>query len=251
MSATAAASLVWLSMTAGRRALNEFEIAAATLVLGLILLAFIYSINIRVENIILRKIAEDFYEINRIYRSKLMLSLSADRTVSSHEARLKEEAATLRAVAQRISRIFTRVTGRHCVTTIKLVTEQNDNYFVRTYVRSEDLSLRDLSEHPNYELNSKKNTAFSAACRPRSDGLPRHFFSNDLRFAANYNDQRQHFLRYYRSILTVPIQGLGLDDSSESSESDIIGFLTVDTMSVNRLNNNYHAFMLAALASQI
>ena len=58
-------------------------------------------------------------------------------------------------------------------------------------------------------------------------------------------------MNFYRSILVVPIHSATNVHTALVHQKELVGFLTVDTMSVNRLNSTYHLFMLAALANQM
>lgn len=235
---------------------NPETVSLVLLVISLIVLsvACIYSIKVRVENIALRSISELFYEINEIYRDKLREMFCSDAPVTAQMDLLAEEELALKAVCERIERIFNRVTHRSCLVTIKLVTIDNEKCYAHTYVRSQQLCQRDSAGRKRYAVGSGENTAFDMALAKRPDGLPSHFYSGDLRkleIKHAYFNERQHYQRYYKSTLVVPIRGRNTHTTISSPEFDLVGFLCIDTLSVNRLNNGFHLYMLSALASQM
>ena len=133
-----------------------------------LLTGYVYSIKVRAENVILRRISKDFFEINQIYRHAL-----SERFLLSPESDsakiLDREAATLKAVLQRIENIFSRVTLRPCTVTLKLVVPVDGRLLARTYMRSEDLSIRDFEGYSDYEIGSGKNTELDMALQPNDE----------------------------------------------------------------------------------
>lgn len=226
-----------------------------TIVLLLLLfvfsLAFVYSLRVRWENMALRKMSQIFYEINLLYKAELQKNFAGGNPNFDPASLLAAERRTLTAVSQRIGTIFTMAIGRPCLVSIKLVVKDQGQPFAQTYVRSEDQCLRDAIAPKLFALGTGENTCYDAATAPSANGRPPHFFSPNLRGADGYCTQRQHHLRYYKSILVVPIRAATVGDEQAESERDLVGFLSVDTLSTNRLNNRYHLYMLAALAHQM
>jgi len=128
---------------------------------------------------------------------------------------------------------------------------KNSKYYAHTYVRSQELSKRDSSEKLKFVVGTGDNNGFDKTLSNRSDGLPLHFYSPDLQKESDYSNQRQHFYRHYRSTLVVPICGENKGKEGTPDQFDRVGFLCVDTLSINRLNNGYHLYMLSALANQM
>lgn len=220
--------------------------------LAILVSGYVYSVRVRAENIALRGLSEVFHEINQIYRDKLREVFCSDSPETDPESLLAQEELALKGVCQRIDSIFSRVLNRNCMVTLKLATTENGKCFAHTYVRSQELCPRDNPERMKYVVGSGENTGFDESLAKRSDGLPSHFFSPDLRtHKGGYSNQRQHYDRHYRSTIVVPIRGVNKGKESTNGEFDLIGFLCVDTMSVNRLNNGYHLFILSALANQM
>ncbi len=220
----------------------------------LLLVGYVYSIKVRLENIALRGISEEFFEINQIYRDKVQELFWCDSPETDAVKLLEHERYALAAVCQRIENIFERVISRKCIVTIKLVTVEDHDCFAHTYVRSQDLSLRDVPGRIKYLVGTGENTGFDVALGKRPDGRPPHFFSADLKkdeLKGKYFNQRSHYDRYYRSALVVPILESTFRKSNVAIDGGLIGFLCVDTQSVNRLNSGYHLYMLSALASQM
>jgi len=220
--------------------------------LAVLIFGCIYSVVVRTENAALRSLTEVFYEINQIYRDKLRELFASDNPVSDPDDLLAKEEQVLRSVCQRIENIFSRVISRNCMVTIKLVTKENGKCFAHSYVRSQELCVRDKPERVKFSVGTGENTAFDKALEIRSDGLPSHFHSPNLDVEMDkYSNKRTNFRKYYRSAIVVPIRGVNKGKEATPEEFDLIGFLCVDTLSVNRLNNGYHLYMLSALSSQM
>lgn len=231
--------------------LSGTVLAATVLILSS---AYVYSIRVRTENIALRSISEIFFDINQIYKNKLRENFGGECPVTNPEDLLAEEKLVLSGVCQRIENIYSRVINRNCMVTVKLVTQENDRLYAHTYVRSQDLCDRDNPSRIKYAVQTGENTAFDEALKKRPDHRPPHFFSADLvkdEKEGRYSNQRQHFERYYKSAIVVPIRGANKGKEATSSEFDLVGFLCIDTLSVNHLNSGYHLYMLSALASQM
>lgn len=214
-------------------------------------IGYVYSIKVRSENIALRGLSEVFYEINLIYKNKLYELFGSKDPVTDPTDLLTEEERVLRSVCQRIENIFSRVTNRNCMVTVKLITKEGGRHYAHTYVRGQDLCNRDSPERVQFVVGTGENNGFDKALTKRSDGLPLHFFSPDLQKETDYSNQRQHYLRYYRSTLVVPICGENKGKEGTHEQFDRVGFLCVDTLSTHRLNNGYHLYMLSALANQM
>lgn len=234
--------------------LDPSSVALSFSALALLSIGYVYSIKVRLENIALRSISELFYEINEIYRDKLRELFNSDSPVTDPIELIEEESRALKAVCQRIESIYSRVINRSCMVTLKLVTTEGDKCYAHTYIRSQELCRRDSVSRVRYSIGSGENTGFDLALATRPDGLPSHFYSPDLRVLERnhaYFNERQHYQRYYRSTLVVPIRGRNSQTENSAPAFDLVGFLCVDTLSTYRLNNGYHLFMLSALASQM
>lgn len=215
------------------------------------LIGFVYSLRVRWENMSLRGMSRIFYEINLLYKEQLQRAFLGNSPISEIRSLVDAESAVLRAVCQRIAKIYTLAIGRPCVVTIKLVRVEGSDFFAQTYVRSEERSLRDKNGTRYFNLGTGENSSLDTAVRPSASALPCHFYSADLTKEKNYCNQRQHYENYYKSVLLVPIRGEGDMDQPAGTEQDLVGFLSVDTMSTNRLNDSYHLYMLSALAHQM
>lgn len=225
---------------------------ALVLSLALLMLGYHYSIRVRFENMALRDMAKHFYEINEIYKLQLRSSFFGPSPITDQDARLAAEAKALRAVCQRISQIFSRAISRECMVTVKLVTREQGRWLAQTYARSQELAGRDHPESTKFSVGTGRNTGFDQALISKSDGRPSYFFSPDLtKVPTDYSNERQHYLKFYRSTLVVPIRGYKSNEQDPDADLDHIGYLCVDTRSANRLNDNYHLYMLAALEHQM
>ena len=201
------------------------------------------------DNRKLKEVANSFREINSIYRDRLFSAFHGENPVTNRKLLVDIEKSTIVSVCQRVVQIFSKITGKSCVVTVKLLTkEKKDKWYVTSYARSENDSERDKTKPNRFEVNTGQNTAFDEALMPDTTGHITHFFSGDLKKHKHYINQRPHWEKYYQSAIVVPIRCMGVEGKSVRED---IGFLCVDTNSRNRLNNNHHVTMMAALADQM
>jgi hypothetical protein len=92
--------------------------------MSLLVVGYVFSLRVRGENIALRSLSEIFCEINRLYRDKLRESFAKEAPSYDPIDLAAEEKAALQAVCQRIENIFSRVTRRNCMVTVKLLTKE-------------------------------------------------------------------------------------------------------------------------------
>jgi hypothetical protein len=225
------------------------------LVVALILGAlFYFSIRVRQENAALRRTAATIHKINHDYRDALSKMFGGNHPVTDEVARIQCERETLQAVCQSAARIFNSFTHADCMVTIKLIDrDTNGSLTCQTYVRSQLNCERDIYPSPPYEINTGRNTAFDEALR-FSAGAISHFYSADLTEMAKsgrYRNQRDNWSEYYQSAMVVPIRYVNPQKAGRRDASDDIGFLSIDTLSKYRLNNEYHLHFLAAFADQM
>lgn len=214
--------------------------------LGILFIGYIYSIKVRAENKALKDISQQLSEINFIYQHHFSEVLHKTAEKITREKLVDAERRVLEAICQRIENIYSRLTGRNCLVTIKLVTQAGEKKIAHTYVRSQSTCPRDLTGSPDYSVNTGTNTAFDQSLLSTADGRPSHFFSADLTHLqkiGKYANERQNFAKFYRSALVVPIR-------NEKTKSHV-GYLCVDTMAKNRLNDNNHLYLLSGFSYQI
>lgn len=215
---------------------------------GIYLILTIYAMNILEENKRLQEIANSFREINSIYRDSLFRAFYGSNPVTEEDELRQLEKETLTPVCQRISQIFTKLTRRQCIVSVKLLTKKSDVVYAKAYTRSENSSERDKSTPKEFKVGTGENTAFDEALRQTTTGELSFFYSGDLGKHKNYFNERQNYLKYYKSAIVVPIRCLGVEGKAERED---VGLLCVDTRSRNRLNNGHHVVMLSSLADQM
>jgi hypothetical protein len=88
-----------------------------------------------------------------------------------------------------------------------------------------------------------KNTRFREAMEPRENC---YFFSADLENYPGYEDTIPDWRTRYKSCIVVPLRCI-----KEGGTPDFIGFLKVETMQVNKLNEKIHVQIVAELADLI
>ena len=207
------------------------------------------SLRILAVNRKLQEIAGSFREINSIYRDRLFELFFGDQPEINRKNVVSIEKDTITSVCQRISQIYSKLIGKDCVATVKLLTkDSNGTLYVTTYTRSENDCMRDKSKPKRFEVNTGQNTAFDQALMTDTTGNITHFYSGDLRKHKHYFNQRPCWEKFYQSAIIVPIRCLGVESKKHR---DDIGFLCIDTKSRNRLNNNHHIVILAVLSDQI
>ena len=233
---------------------NITDPSKLALIAASVLLAYliVFSIAVRFENSALRKMATIFYDINRLYRQELQRSFVSDDPIGNAGQLLEREHATLHAVTERIAEIFTLAIRKPCIVSVKLVQVRDGLLYARAYTRSQSRCQRDEPSREFFEVSTGKNTGLDEALKHRTDSLPSHFACKDLKALKDaYKGQRLDYYAHYKSVVIVPIRGEVSEDGIRKTKADLIGFLTVDTTSRNRLGERHHIFMLAALANQM
>jgi hypothetical protein len=209
----------------------------------------------KTENRNLKQCAAILHGINHAYRDVLSSVFGPQgQALTPREA---TERDTLAMVCQRISDMFTLLTGEKCMATVKLIYVEDEaggrqRSYCGTLARSELNCERDRILM-KYEIGTGKNTAFDTARRAEVHGIA-HFFSPDLEKDADeekYYNERVDWKRFYRSAIVVPIRYMQYDALGTNNEVVELGFLAVDTMATNKLNGDYHVQHLAALADQM
>lgn len=222
--------------------------------LALFLAGFLYSVVVRRENLAFRDMPDFLHKINHHYRDVLSSVFNPDEPSPEQKKILATEESTIRSVCQRIARIFTRLIGRDCTVTVKLLASGHDGHkYCQTYARSEENSVRDQhSGAMQFRVGSGDNTAFDQALRPAPAGDKSYFHSGDLQKEKDrYRNERQHYWKHYRSTIVVPIRYQRCDKIGTPDATDDIGFLCVDTRSRNRLNDTYHVDIMCCFADQM
>lgn len=210
-------------------------------------LVHLLTIKVRNSNSILLTIPKTIHEINHIYRDKLYEVFHSDNPIDDKSVLIKHEKETIKAVLERISSLFTALIGRECTATVKIVVRDDDNKnYCYTYVRSIAKSPRDSNPPERYQIGVGKNTAFDKASMKSID-KPSHFYSHDLSKEDDYNNERSNHKKYYLSAIVVPIRHC----HSNSERQDLMGYLCIDTLSVNRLNSKDHLQLMSAFADQM
>jgi hypothetical protein len=214
----------------------------------------IYSIRVRQENIQFRNFMKTLHRINHDYRDMLSAAFkhpSQEFDPDQYLNFLKQsEIQTIRSACQKVAKIFTAFTHSECTVTVKLITRSGGKDFSETFERSEENSVRDIAPQRPYELNTGANIAFDKALMHIS-GVTSRFQSDDLTKEKDYRNQRDHWSDFYKNTIVVPIRSVDPIKMGSKDSSDDIGFLCVDTLSLNRLNNTWHVELLAAFADQM
>ena len=200
------------------------------------------------DNRALRDVAEHFRQINSLYRDKLFALFHFTNPLTRREELIETEKSTVRAVCQKIAKIYSNIAAKDCLVTVKLLTQEGNDTYVTTYARSEDDSERDKADPKKFDVGHNQNTAFDMAARDDTTGSIPCFHSANLLKHKNYNNQRPNWQRFYKSAIVVPIR---CPAGTQGRKREDLGFLCVDSKSKNRLNGDHHVVMLASLADQM
>jgi len=247
-------ALVWYAYDQLKPAPAAFSLVLYAVVTAVVLAVGIYSIRVRQENIHFRQFTRILHRINHDYRDTLgavFRNTSPEYTASEFSHYLKDsERKTLKSACQKISKIYTFFTHSQCTVTVKLITMIDGKAYCETCERSEENCERDQTHLRRFELNTGANTGFDKALM-FIPGTVSHFHSADLSTERDYHNQRDHWPKVYASTIVVPIRFVNPDKLGTKEASDDIGFLCVDTLSTNRLNDHWHIELLAAFADQM
>ena len=226
----------------------EFGWVVAAGFCGAIFLSLVvYSFVVRSDNVNLQHIATNFRAINTIYRDALTQCFAGPQPITERDRLIPIERKTVESVCQRIAQIYTTLTGKECLATVKILTREDGKIFASTYARSLTSCDRDLEQPEKFIVNTGANTAFDVALMPDSTGGTPHFYSGELTKHKSYHNERQGYIEHYKSTLVVPIRR----PAAGGHPSSDIGFLCIDSRSTNRINNSHHLVMLAALSDQM
>ena len=223
---------------------------AATVVL---FAALVYSFRVRQENIVLRRVPATVHSVNHNYRDVLCTLFGDRQNPPTDDLRVKAEVRVLESVCQRLAGVFRDLVRMPCMVSVKLITKEGGQAYCTTLVRSETLCARDaLGETQRFSLNTGANTTLDEALRYQP-GRKSYFYSADLtkEREGSYNNDRRTWKSYYRSEIVCPIRYVKPDVDGRPPTSDDIGFLIVDTLSTNRLNEAFHLELLGACADQM
>ena len=227
--------------------------ALAISLLILVAAATAYSVRIRQENRTFRHSQEVLQRINQNYRDVLS-GVFGEKKVEDIKRRTEIERDTIRAVCHELARLFLAFAHVPCTVTMKLIVRGRDGaLYARTHARSDAISDRDNVEPFDFVLKTGRNTGLDEALR-HVQGRVSHFFSPDLYADADsgdYQNERPNWRACYRSAIVVPIHHVTGEKDDHGLVSDNIGFLAVDTLSENRLNDGFHVQLLAAYAHQM
>jgi hypothetical protein len=251
-----AASIIGLVLYVWEKISGYAHILSITIfVLGVsvYLLGLFYSIIVRQENDALRHMAAHLHRINHDYRNILHSTFSGNTPCTSRKDLVKMEIEALKSATKRIESIFVSLLGgRPCTVTVKLITNQSSGRRVaKTYVRSESNCNRDDGPPFEYDLGTNQNTAFDMALKLPEPNKCSHFIGGDLTKYTGYNNQRPQWANFYKSTIVVPIRFMDGNRFGQPDQSQDLGFLCVDTLSRNWLNEGYHVELMSAFADQM
>ena len=198
------------------------------------------------------KISANFiHEINHDYRDVLH-SMFGSQQKPDLQTRQKHQLSTITAACQKIQKLYQNIIGVDCTVTVNFLRQENDHRYCEAYARSELHSPRDKPSN-KYVVGTGENTALDTALRHEPGKISR-FYCGDLTKLAkdgNYQNRRLNWDTFYKSAIVVPIRYVDQTKLGTPSASDDYGFLSVDTLSVNCLNNDFHIDLMASFADQM
>jgi hypothetical protein len=200
------------------------------------------------ENKRLKACIHELHQINHLYRDAISNRFFDS---GSHEALedgqlVEQEIGTLNQVCAKISSIYRFLTNRKCFVAVYLIRKIETKEVCSIHAYSEYEASRSKKPPETFSIDSA-NTRFWDA-NTKKPSCINFFHSADLEKLANYNDQTQHFEAQYKSCIVVPIRYC---PNRQGSEPDDLGYLVVDTLARDRLNDGFHVNYLAAFADQM
>src|SRR6266705_2319254 len=235
---------------------QEFKSLPINLSLALSLTAFgaaaIYSVRVREKLLAHQRSARFIHDINHEYRNILSetFGTALQNSEQIDSILVTREREIIETVCHRIASIYSGLIARPGTVTVKIITKENENVFCHTYARSEPKSRRDRDGIlGNFPVGTGENTGFDIALQSDPSGIS-HFFCSNLpksKKQNRYRNRRDNFEKYYKSAIVVPIRS----QTSQQNGSNNRGFLCVDTLSTNSLNEGYHIELLAAFGDQM
>lgn len=155
---------------------------------------------------------------------------------------LEIEHKTLDRFCQSVKKIFDNMTGVNCHITIKLLTIENGNQFVSTYASTRS----NWSKSKRKEL-VQNTTDYVESLRIKPERDQSYFYAADLTRKTLYQNSNMDWQNYYKSTLVVPIRRT----FREKTIVDDIGFLCVDTLEPDKLNDDDHLKFLTYFSEQL
>jgi hypothetical protein len=200
------------------------------------------------ENKRLKACVHELHQVNHLYRDAISNRFfDAGITENLNDGQLVEqEKAVLNHVCTKISGIFKFLTNRKCFVAVYLIRNTKTQTVCSIYAYSEYEASR-FQKPPETFSIGPENTRFWEA-NVRRLCCMNFFHSPDLTKQPDYNDQTQHFAEKYKSCIVVPIRYF---PNREGAKPDDLGYLVVDTLARDRLNNGFHVQYLASFADQM
>ncbi|GEM_PF-1351732 len=211
-----------------------------------------YSFRVRRSLLDFNRVPSHLHRVNHLYRnalSRVCGTLYPELRIDERTLE-QEQLRTLTGVCSHIAQTYGLLVGVECQTTIKLLGQDEQGHYCETYARGSE-SERDDFSLKKYRVGTGENTGFDRALMLSDGTEPSHFWSPDLSKEKDYRNQRQRFEKWYRSTIVVPIRFVIPEKRGRKDCADDIGFLCVDTLSRNRLNNGSHVHLLASFADQM
>jgi hypothetical protein len=249
---TGAATLVSFYFDIESRFKNQAWNISLAFLFMLFCIAAVYSIRVRERLQAHQRSARLLHDINHTYRNALSAAFGCQGDDPIDPTSITNEREVVETVCNRVAEIYRELSFRPCVVTVKILTVDNGEFVCNTYARSEPRSRRDDNGGVGpYRVGTGENTAFDVAIQP-GPGSVSHFYGGDLplmKKKGKYRNRRDNYEKYYKCAIVVPIRSL--DRSAGGEKYNTRGFLCVDTLSKNILNDGHHVELLAAFADQM
>lgn len=223
-------------------------------IIGISTFAAFNFFSFRVKKALLdsTRIPYHLHRINHLYRDSLSRVCGSFSSNPPDEEALKlEQTTTLTRICEHVAEIFQRLTSKECHVAVKLLQKDASGMYCETYTRNGGKNERDEVPPKRFNVLTGENTGFDRALLVTTGTKPSHFWSPDLGIEKDYQNQRQKYIEAYKSTIVVPIRYLIPNRKGQKDGTDDIGFLCVDTLSRNRLNDVSHVEMLASFADQM
>lgn len=209
---------------------------------------------------LLHDFRNSYFEILNHYKNQVLTPALLTKDIQSF----------LESALDNLCKIFSEFTRQEvsaCIKYIDGVTEKINlmDATVRTLIRSKNSDINRINNDKNVgSVKINDNTIFRNILDPQNGNKKSYFYQRNLiKYAAilkksgqHYDNTTQNWDDYYRSTIVVPIRIANerLFFNEQSNSYNVIGFLCIDSLSVNAFLENqekYNVFLMKSFAAEI
>ena len=227
-------------------ALTRAELVVAALFLSVCVVLQIGTFLVFRQNRSWRQVPFYLHSINHLFRDVLTSLFFKNSTPVTEDQLIDVEQQVLDKACSAMGELFRVLIGRRCQVTLYLI--RDNSCFI--WACNEQNVDRQRWVEQSFLISKDSNTRFQRILELIENKKKPIYFSRDILKENQYHDSLPDAKSFYRTVIVVPVKCTISADSGKQ-ESRILGFLTLDSKSPGRLNDDYHAEFLAAFADQI